>query len=756
MVANFERTVTSQVISPLSKLGVTSGSSSEFKELDMDDINPTYKSCREIADARELLQAGLTASRKAAKGQKSHHLMITVQPVFDGKYYGDKIAIVDMAGIEKHKRNGHHHRGKDSVPNANQAANGAVLHCLRTLIYNTNVKSGKRGGLDIVCPDDDDDLVSEISNVSSQAYNKRHQQQRNHRLKPVPFRQHQVTMAMKPFLTSRASAKVTLLLAAYPGHADYSEKKSLLQDLELLCGSALLSSNTVAETGFEETNKAHEQELESQVSIDNDSTDQDPIRLPYQRSTSIHKRSQNSGKASYLGFSNAPSAPVRVKSLDDDDEEAKISMPPAYAPTSRREAPKAYSRWLTRPSAPPEEIAEPLPSKPEKKVPVSRPLQSKPGAMSDFPGVKLPSKRIENSPVVERMKAETIAFPSSTVGGPRSKTPPSSDDMSWVSQEKGHTSSSENRYGKFSDIKRPLQPSLLQNVETKQIQQPRKPPMETKSISMPKEALISKSTERRQVQTEFQNSYLSMQPKQLDENPTSKTRVLHQMERSQRVRESDPSLSEFDEPMQEPHLPSPMAQRTTRKASVGRKRKDNPGQYECESNTQNKRGNQNHEELVKKVELLEARLKETIQQKNILHSRCQQLEKENNNLKSSTHTVGRENILSSSSVQEEQEYQQSRKMRLEDQTLIKQPLMLHFESVNKVYDIKNQWCKSQKPHFGLQFPGNFKRAPDLDIRDKAKEEALNFDGTGSNQITTSSGAVGLLPAENNKSRQSRF
>ena len=706
MVANFERTVTSQVISPLSKLGVSGVSSTEFKELDMDDLNPCFKSCRDISEAREVFQTGLTASRKAARGQKNHHLIITIQPIFDGKYYGDKIAIIDMAGLEKSKRSHHHNnRGKDSVPNANQAANGAVLHCLRTLIYNTNVKSGKKGCLDIMCPDDDD-VVSEISNVS-QTYNKHRAHHQRNRLKPVPFRQHQVTMAMKSLLTSKSSAKVTLLLAAYPGHVDYFEKKSLLQDIELLCGSNLLSSNAVAETGSEEAEE--EEEVKSQVSIDDESIDQDPIpiRQAPQRSLSINKRTKHLGKVSSLGLTKAPTAPVRANSLDDDDDE-KLSMPPAYAPNSRREPPKAYSRWLARPSAPPEDV-EPT---------IEKSLPGKPNTISDFPGVKLPTKSIESSPIVERMKTDAV-LPSSTFGGPSAKPPPSSDEMSWVSQDKGQSTSKAHGKGKYVDTKLPLQPSSVANIKPSQNNQSRKSPQETKSMLQQKEAI--NVFERKQVQNAIHGSYVSMPPKQLNANPLSYPRERHQMEISQSSWKAEQLESNFHQG-QVPESSTTIPQQTPQMNRLSRKRKDSPAFDECESNPRKKKDDQDHEDLTQKLKLLEVRLNETIQQKRILESRCQELEKENRFLKSTKRGDDGKYLPSNLTEQEEQEYQQSRKIRLEEQKIIKEPLMRHFENVNKVYDIKNQWCMSQKAHFGLRFPGNFQRAPELNERDKAQQE----------------------------------
>jgi hypothetical protein len=151
MAAKFERALPSpRIRSPL-KLA-------EFAELDAEDIQPTVENCRDVSQAREVLQSGLNSSKKAAKGQ-NHHLLMTWQPVFNGTRFVDKIAILDMAGFEqKEKRS--QNRGKYSVPHMNQAASAAVLHCLRIMIHNPNARNGRSDPLDIVCADD---VASELS-----------------------------------------------------------------------------------------------------------------------------------------------------------------------------------------------------------------------------------------------------------------------------------------------------------------------------------------------------------------------------------------------------------------------------------------------------------------------------------------------------------------------------------------------------------------------------------------------------------------
>ena len=119
-----------------------------------------------------------------------------------------------------------------------------------------------------------------------------------------------------------------------------------------------------------------------------------------------------------------------------------------------------------------------------------------------------------------------------------------------------------------------------------------------------------------------------------------------------------------------------------------------------------------------RIKELEAKMTEIIRQKRALEQKCSELEKENQYLKRSLRRAGNEPDWTN---KDEEEYLKSREIRLEAQTLIKAPLMNHLEKVNRTYDIKNQWCKSDKSPFSLKFPSYFERASTLNLRDKEKE-----------------------------------
>jgi hypothetical protein len=120
--------------------------------------------------------------------------------------------------------------------------------------------------------------------------------------------------------------------------------------------------------------------------------------------------------------------------------------------------------------------------------------------------------------------------------------------------------------------------------------------------------------------------------------------------------------------------------------------------------------------------ILEIKLKEALEEKQALERICAQLEKENAELKQVAREAGRKVRQTQWTEQDEEEFLASRKLRLEAQNLIKAPVQEHLEKVNYIYEIKNQWCMTNKSHFSLQFPNQFQRAPELDLRDKRKEE----------------------------------
>ncbi|KAL3923615.1 MAG: hypothetical protein SGILL_001558 [Bacillariaceae sp.] len=226
MAARFERVVPS----PGRKTAKNSASEDLTVELSAENPKPIHESARDATQARETLQNGLNASDKLSKGNQNIHLLVTMQPVIDGTKYGDKIVVLDMAGLEKEKR-GSGSRKNDNVSSLNQTASAAVLRCLRVMTHNVNAIHGRTNGTHLTCSEDE---ISEISFVSQAKDPVKRQ------LKPVPFRQHKVTMLLNPLFTKSSCVKVNILISAYPGHADLQQKRLLLQDVELLHGSSLV------------------------------------------------------------------------------------------------------------------------------------------------------------------------------------------------------------------------------------------------------------------------------------------------------------------------------------------------------------------------------------------------------------------------------------------------------------------------------------------------------------------------------------
>lgn len=627
--------------------------SREFAEMDPEDLHPTFESCRDAAQAREVLQKGLNASKRAAKGH-NHHLLIQIQPVVNRNQFGDKIAILDMAGLEKGKRN--QSRGKDSVA-SNQAAGAAVLHCLRTMIHNTNVKNGTSSPMDIMVPDDE---ASEISCVSQE------KGPLHHRLKPVPFRQHKVTMLLNPIFASSSSTKVTMLLNAYPGHTDYYGKRLLLQDLELLCGAALLSSNAAVATGFEREDSRSLLSPASRSTFskvtegdDESAASKDPVRRPRHPVQDLWTQARATSKNS-LALS---------VSLDEDD--SVIRHPPAYAPSYSKRG--LVSSPKINPTAPPADIVEPTaPPLHENKGTLNPPKNPK--IVSDFPGVALPSKgqcrspRQCRSPISERRKVAT-AVSAEVVGGPTTRAPPSPDDE--VRQN-----------GKQHAVRLP------KNLNTYDSRDGSRVPLGRSSLENGRSSL--EGTENMDTKSSARSAMREIEKRYSPRNAFNSRQV------------------EFQKPNKKDIIVEKKLQEA---APSSKSSKSSRRRYE--SRDQDPEG---------RVKELEAQMKEILREKRALECKCGDLENENQELKISVREAGRKHMQAKWTTQDEEAFLKSRRLRFEDQNLVKAPLRQHIEKVNYVYDIKNQWCMSNKTHFTLQLPKYFQRAPELDIRDKKNAE----------------------------------
>jgi hypothetical protein len=349
--------------------------------------NALFKTCRDVTEARQMLSSGLHAGQKLTSRTNVGHILAILQPVLLGpdgstEREGSRIAVLDMAGIEQSaqkKRNAAVRRHKDSVGNAGQSdiALNAVLHCVRSLHHNSMILSGKTPALDIV--DDTyngitiDDNTSEISCVSEVKSGKA----KGPTFKVVPYRQHNLTMLLQPLFSVQqtTTTKLTLLMAAYPGHRDHAEKKSLLNDLELLMTASRERKEGKAVTGLEKQPLSPIMQFSlSSEEGDDQSTEvnQDRCQLPSKK-----KKFDDLPLPSAPTMDTVPS-PSLAYSMDEDD--ALMPLPPPFAPNSAPFA-AATEPVAVNPTAP------------------SAPM------VVDFPGVVMPQLTNENQPLLEEERA---------------------------------------------------------------------------------------------------------------------------------------------------------------------------------------------------------------------------------------------------------------------------------------------------------------------------------------------------------------
>eukprot|EP00547_Thalassionema_nitzschioides_P013966 CAMPEP_0194235938 /NCGR_PEP_ID=MMETSP0158-20130606/3303_1 /TAXON_ID=33649 /ORGANISM="Thalassionema nitzschioides, Strain L26-B" /LENGTH=850 /DNA_ID=CAMNT_0038969557 /DNA_START=13 /DNA_END=2565 /DNA_ORIENTATION=- len=392
MVANFERPDTT-----------TSGGSSELSiEQDKGSgdfvVNSSSQICRSVSEARELLQSGLhrgQTSRLAAFGKNNcrGHIIVTLQPVllnqsYDIERFGGSICLVDMASKEKGRKSNRSGQAVESIPNDTCIA--AIMHCFRTLKHNKNVTEGRSDNLDVMCDDEVSVDGSEISCVSEPKVGVKRT-----RLKAIPWRQSKVTMLLQPSFSPSAPwlgeskhrssyhnnhgviTRVTLLMNAYPGHRDYSDTRSILNDLEILHGYDLSGNLTHAvQTGLDSQGRNPPTIVEDQPHKD----------LQFTYSSSEEEYGANDEEISKENQS--PNLHHKY--------EAKYKICASAPPPSRLESAD---------SCVPRELLPP-PVAPVQKL--QQPYLSKPPYLSDFPGVVLPassSNKVE-SQVMEKSSLE--------------------------------------------------------------------------------------------------------------------------------------------------------------------------------------------------------------------------------------------------------------------------------------------------------------------------------------------------------------
>ncbi|KAG7346641.1 kinesin motor domain containing protein [Nitzschia inconspicua] len=433
MAARFERAVSS----PGSRKTPEANKEEANTELNPENPKPTIESARDATQARELLQNGLNASEKLSKGNKNFHICVTMQPVLDGTKYGDNIVVLDMAGLEKEKSGGRSNRKSDNISSLNQTATAAVMRCLRVMTHNDNISSGKGNTIGICGPDDD---VSEISFVSQAKDPMRKQ------LKPVPFRQHKITMLLNPLFTKSSLVKVKIILAAYPGHADLQQKRMLLQDVELLHGSSLVPPlSAIVETGMDHT--------QPRGILDSERTDEESSAGSVE-----NKMTPNEAHQRFNNLALEHEARVRVRAVKSSQPGA-VKMPKHYSGVTSKaiRVQKIENRPTSKPRV--ERSVQPsAPTFPE----ISTPREE----ISDFPGVNIPSsigksqKYYAGRLSIEKVMTEQNGTLVCERDNPISK---SCDELKILQQEPSNASNKESRAIKNSNIRTPLERSSLEN-----------------------------------------------------------------------------------------------------------------------------------------------------------------------------------------------------------------------------------------------------------------------------------------------------
>lgn len=126
--------------------------------------------------------------------------------------------------------------------------------------------------------------------------------------------------------------------------------------------------------------------------------------------------------------------------------------------------------------------------------------------------------------------------------------------------------------------------------------------------------------------------------------------------------------------------------------------------------------------LLHRLKVLEKKNAKLTEANGILTEKCDRLTEENERLKLAAHSSKMQWRKDCWTMQDEQEWQHSKRIRMDEQDLIRGPLREHLENVQESYENSNQWMRPTKVPFSLQFPSHWQRATELDERDRAMQE----------------------------------
>lgn len=621
----------------------------------------TVKTCWNAAEARETLQSGLSramSSRFAVLGRAPPrgHTFITVQPVLikgrrrDSSAVdkcGGMIAVLDMAGLERIKKG----RGggaavKESV--AINSSNAAIMHCLRTLKRNSEILSGQN------CNDMDSLDGSDISNVSEP---KTCSDQQG--VKMVPYRQSKVTMLLQPILSNTAlvnpedvitKTMVTTIVAAYPGHRDYNEKRALLNDIDMIYGvngmNRPMPTHQVS-TGVKMESSRREASGRSTEETIAESEENGSLEL-----------SVDSGPPPPPFAPSAPSAPFNPTTVPISiDEHVPVAPPPAYNPSS----------YLSpHVSAPPfdEAVATDASAKSTASIRNETPSRQ---TIQDFPGVNLSARA--SAAVASHHASPAI-----------SKTPTRSHRTS----RSIDTSRAPHHEAPSSAVASPLRAKISSSPN---IQPP--------------------SSSRKKTPSQIVGQSSSIKPTPPDAENKSPSRNWM----------TDSPLKTISRAV---HASKKKGQRAVEKIDKLVDRKGNEGRLTSEMfERQTAHGDTSKGALSRRVNELESENEKLVEANQLLEARCHRLEKDKKELELSLREAKRRWMQTNWTKQDEEDWQRSKKLRVEEQQLIRGPLKTHMQSVGATHEMSSQWMSAHKPPFSLQFPNHWTPAKVLNERDRS-------------------------------------
>ena len=298
-------------------------------DADVHIVNGQIRTCRNAEDAREALQAARKSSARLSSRKYHSHVLVTLQPVIldrsgNAIRQGGKISVLDMAGCDQATGHVRANRSKESLPSRNDA-HDAVLHCLRTHQQNEEIRKGR-------------DIISNEKEKKDSS-TAREPLDRRKSLRKIPYRQHKLTMLLQPLFSNKFADRVfvTLLVTVYPGHRDFIEKRTLLNDVTgfrktfpgRLVATGVQEQEPTSYHGKKGLSKRHGQE---HVCDATDGDDESSVESPTRKPQVAHK--VEIGKhppiAKGAGIASVRSLSYSNSTSDDDIIEP---LPPPVAPS---------------------------------------------------------------------------------------------------------------------------------------------------------------------------------------------------------------------------------------------------------------------------------------------------------------------------------------------------------------------------------------------------------------------------------------